>query len=73
MTDGSLTIAISREDFGSAKCVGVITNVDVIVEGNEMFTISLVSTNLSSDAVRIVTPSIQSAIIQDSSSMFHFG
>ena len=48
-----------------------MTNPDMIVEGDQQFTVSLVSTNVQpSNIVLIDDPSLQSATIQNNSSMF---
>ena len=70
-TDASQNIAISADDFNTERCIGILTNADMIVEANETFSVTIVSTNPSSSTFRIVNPGIQLAIIQDISSRFH--
>ena len=65
------SVVFSGDDVGSERCVDIMTNTDMIVEGDQQFTVSLVSTNAQpSNIVQIDTPSLQSATIQDSNSMF---
>lgn len=68
MSDASLMIAISGSDFNSEKCVNITTNVDMTVEGNEVFDVTLVSTNPPSTTV---TPTSQLAVILDNSSKLY--
>ena len=65
------SVVFSGDDVGSERCVDIMTNTDMIVEGDQQFTVSLVSTNAQpSNIVQIGTPSFQSPTIQDNSSRF---
>lgn len=68
VSEPSLMIAISGNEFNSEECVNITTNVDMIVEGNELFNVNLVSTN---PPTTMVSPTSQSAIIIDNSSKFY--
>lgn len=61
-------VELSDIDFNSEKCVSITTNVDMIVEGNEVFSVTLLSTDPAST---IVTPNSQLATILDNTSAFY--
>ena len=53
------SVVFSGDNVGSVRCVGIMTNPDMIVEGDQQFPVSLVLTNAqSSDIVLIDTPSL---------------
>lgn len=65
VSDTSLMVALSTID--SEKCVNITTNVDMIIEGNELFNVTLLSTDPAST---IATPNFQLATILDNTSRF---
>ena len=67
MTDVSLHIQISASDLGTEVCEVIPTVADVMVEGLELFTVSVVSTDAPTGMISI-DPDIQTAVIADNSS-----
>ena len=60
-------------EIESVKCVEIVTNADSIVEGDEIFQVSITSTNAApSSIVQIGTPDSQFIVIQDNSGMILF-
>lgn len=68
VSDTSLMVELFAIDFNSEKCVSITTNVDMIVEGNEVFNVTLLSTDPAST---IATPNSQLATILDNTSAFY--
>ena len=64
MADTSPTISILANDVGVEKCISVDTNTDLFVEAEEIFNVSVVSTDIPSHIVS-VDPDIQFGLIQD--------
>ena len=63
----SLLVPISASDFGTQVCENISTITDAIVEGVELFNVSVISTDAPS-TILSVDPAMQIAVITDNSS-----